>query len=58
VFDAIVMICPIALMPYKYLELQLIVAIFEFDYKSNCKAPNFFHIVSKTPRRWVWVVIL
>jgi hypothetical protein len=58
VFDAIVMICPIALMPYKYLELQLIVAIFEFDYKSNCKTPNFFHIVSKTPRRWVWVVIL
>jgi len=58
VFDAIVIICPIALMPYKYLELQVIVAISECDYKPNCKTPNFFHIVSKAPRRWVLVVIL
>jgi hypothetical protein len=45
-------------MPYKYLELQVIVAILEFDYKPNCKTHNFFHIVSKAPKRWVWVVIL
>jgi hypothetical protein len=58
VFDAIVIIFPIAQMPYKYFELQAMFAILDFDYKPNCKTPNSFHIVSKAPRRWVWVVIL